>query len=69
MLFDTAVLPFVLLLMSIVVFQFWAIPYNPMYLSNAQKGDVIIIKFSAESAAANVRYLMCKHFLQQSVHS
>lgn len=68
MLFDTAVLPFVLLLMSIV-FQFWAIPYNPMYLSNAQKGDVIIIKFSAESAAANVRYLMCKHFLQQSVHS
>lgn len=68
MLFNRAGLPFMLLLMSIVV-QFWAIPYNPMYLSSAQKGDVIIIKFSAESAAANVHCLMCKHFLQQSVHS
>lgn len=54
--------------MSIVV-QFWAVTYNPMYLSKAQKGDVIIIKFSAESAAANVHCLMCKHFLQQSAHS
>lgn len=68
MLFNRAGLPFMLLLMRIVV-QFWAIPYNPMYLSSAQKGDVIIIKFSAESAAANVHCLMCKHFLQQSVHS
>lgn len=68
MLFNSAVLPFVLLLMSIVV-QFWAVTYNPMYLSKAQKGDVIIIKFSAESAAANVHCLMCKHFLQQSAHS
>lgn len=62
MIFNSAVLPFVLLLMSIVV-QFWAIPCNPMYLSSAQKGDVIMVKFSAESAAANVHYLMCKHFL------
>lgn len=68
MLFNSAVLSFVILLMSIVV-QFWPVLYNPMYLSNAQEGDVIIIKFSAESAAANVHCLMCKHFLQQSVHS
>lgn len=69
MLFNSAGLPFMLLLMSIVV-QFWAIPYNPMYVSSAQKGDIIIIViFSAESTAANVHCLMGKHLLQQSVHS